>query len=223
VLAGPPNAGKSTLFNRLLGRQRTLVSVEPGTTRDYVEAEWRVGPYGATLVDTAGLCEPGDDASSEDAIAALSREQVEGADVLIWMEGADTAPSTEELQSVGEDVMVLRVEAKRDLGTQRSSWLGVSATTGQGLDSLCARLREYFEGSAESPWIGLARHRDRAAEAAAAIEEATRELKRGAHELVAFELDVAEGRLGEICGRTRIGPVGEEVLDRIFSRFCIGK
>jgi tRNA U34 5-carboxymethylaminomethyl modifying GTPase MnmE/TrmE len=57
----------------------------------------------------------------------------------------------------------------------------------------------------------------------AAITRAARELGRGAHELVAFELDVGEGRLGEVCGRTRMGPIGEEILQRVFSRFCIGK
>jgi tRNA modification GTPase len=180
-----------------------------------------MGPYGATLVDTAGLTGRRD--VIEDATTALSREQVEGADILIWMEGADTVPSAVDPRLAAGDATVLLVEAKRDLGVRRKSWLGVSAMTGAGVDELCGRLQDYFGVGGETPWIGLVRHRDRAEEALAAIKRATQELKRGALELVAFELDVAEGRLGEICGRTRVGPVGEEVLERIFSRFCIGK
>lgn len=221
VLAGPPNAGKSTLFNRLLERVRTVVSEEPGTTRDYVEAEWTVGPFAAVLVDTAGLTERGD--VVDGGMLALSREQVEGADVVIWLEGADAEPERAEPWSARGDETVLLVEAKRDLGARRDGWLGVSAKTGAGLDELRARLRNHFEVGGETAWIGLARHRDRAKEALAAITRAAQELGRGATELAAFELDVAEGRLGEICGRTRLGPIGAEVLDRIFARFCVGK
>jgi tRNA modification GTPase len=223
VIAGPPNAGKSALFNALLGKRRALVSATAGTTRDYVEAELVLGGRELELIDTAGL------RSSEDSIEVagveLGREQIAGADVIIWVEGADQPvhPQLErELASVGS-TPVIEVENKSDLGRRRSGWLGVSAETGAELERLRERIGETLTITGEQ-WIGLARHRDRASEALAALGEARVELERDAGlELVAFSLAVAQRALGEITGRSGLGPIGEEVLDSIFSRFCIGK
>jgi tRNA modification GTPase len=218
VIAGPPNAGKSALFNALLGKRRALVSAEAGTTRDYVEAELAVGGRELSLIDTAGL------RTSEDSIEVagveLGREQIAGADVIVWVEGADQPVHPEpELGSAP----VIHVENKCDLGRRRPGWLGVSATTGAELEHLRERIAETLAIDGEQ-WIGLARHRDRASEALAALGEAKLEL-RGSKglELVAFTLAVAQRALGEITGHSGLGPVGEEVLDAIFSRFCIGK
>ncbi|HLT36525.1 MAG TPA: tRNA modification GTPase [Enhygromyxa sp.] len=220
VIAGPPNAGKSALFNALLGKRRALVSAAAGTTRDYVEAELSIGGRELELIDTAGL------RTSEDSVelagVELGREQIAGADVILWVEGADqdVHPQIErELVSAP----VIRVENKSDLGRRRPSWLGVSAETGAELDRLRERIGEALAVDGEQ-WIGLARHRDRASEARAALAEAHAELDRHAGlELVAFSLAVAQRALGEITGHTGLGPVGEQVLDAIFSRFCIGK
>ena len=92
-----------------------------------------------------------------------------------------------------------------------------------GLDELRGVLEEWFGRGEDEAWIGLARHRDRAVEAGAAIEEALGLLGEDALELAAFGLGVARTRLGEITGRSTMGAVGEEVLAEIFSRFCIGK
>jgi tRNA modification GTPase len=215
VLAGPPNAGKSAILNGLVGAPRVLVSAEPGTTRDYVEAELEVGGQVVILVDTAGLRVTGD--ALEDAGIARSREQIGGADLVVWIEAADSEP----IGAPAGDV--LRVENKRDLGRRRPEWIGAVAVTG-GLDELRAALRSWVEGRVEQPWIGLARHRDRAADCVEALAEADAELEQGRPlELAAFHLGVAERRLAEISGRGGLGPVGEEVLASIFSRFCIGK
>ena len=223
VIAGPPNAGKSALFNALLGRRRALVSAEAGTTRDYVEAELSIGGRELCLVDTAGL------RASEDHIEVagveLGREQIAGADVIVWVEGADQEvhPEVErELASAGS-APVIHVENKIDLGPRRPGWLGVSAETGVALEHLRERLGDALALDGDQ-WIGLARHRDRASEALAALAEARTNLEASAGlELVAFSLAVAQRALGEITGHTGLGPVGEEVLDAIFSRFCIGK
>lgn len=218
VLAGPPNGGKSSLFNALLGEERAIVADVPGTTRDYVEAELRVGPYTAVLVDTAGLREV-DEAVEAEGVAR-SRTQVGRADVLLWVESAVAEPAEEPGDA---PAAVLRIESKRDLGTARPSWLGVSLPDG-GLSEVRAWLRAWFEAGSGQAWIGLARHRQRAEEA---VEQlcAARDLlaQDGPLEVVAMELSAAELRLGEITGRSALGPVGEDVLDRIFSRFCIGK
>jgi tRNA modification GTPase len=215
VLAGPPNAGKSALFNALIGRDRAIVSALPGTTRDYVEAELRLGAHELMLVDTAGL-RAGSDVLEEAGIAR-SREQIEGADLVVWVEAADTemlgAPSGE----------VVCVENKRDLGARRTAWVGTVANA-EGVGAVREALTLWAETRGGSPWIGLARHRDRAEDAEAALAEAEGLLAAGGLlEVVAFQLGIAEQRLTEIRGRGMLGPIGEELLHSIFARFCIGK
>ena len=214
VLAGPPNAGKSALFNALLGRSRAIVSPLPGTTRDYVEAELAIGRSELVLVDTAGLRDGAD--VLEDAGILLSREQMDGADLVVWVEAADAieigAPRGE----------VIAVENKRDLGRRRG-WLGATATA-EGVEELRGAIAGWMGQRVQQPWIGLARHRDRVREAMEALGEASVLLaSAGPLEVVAFQLGVAERRLLEVTGRGLLGPVGEDVLASIFSRFCIGK
>lgn len=219
VLAGPPNAGKSSLFNALLGRRRALVADVPGTTRDYVEAEYAVGPHGAWLIDTAGI--RGDAGAIEAAGIEMSREQVEQADLVLWIQGSDSA----DVERPDFGAPVLEIETKRDLGTRRASAIGVTlGESPAGLEDVEAELARWFAEGRDQAWIGLARHRDRAAETVDALERAATLLgDEGALELIAFELGVAESRLAAITGRTQLGPIGDEVLDRIFSSFCIGK
>nr|WP_263430279.1 GTPase [Nannocystis pusilla] len=217
VIAGPPNAGKSALFNALLGRSRAIVSPTPGTTRDYVEAELELDGLEVVLVDTAGLRQATSDSIEHEGIGR-SREQIAGAELVVWLEPADTA-TADAPPSSG-----LRVESKRDLGRRRPDWLGVSAQTGEGLAALRSEIAGLVRGDETAPWIGLARHRDRASDAAAAMASASSLLATAAPlELVAFELGVAERQLAEITGRDALGPIGEDVLARIFSQFCIGK
>ena len=218
VLAGPPNAGKSALFNALLQQSRAIVSPVPGTTRDYVEAELWIGGREVRLVDTAGLRD-GSDAIEVEGIAR-SREQIEGAEVVLWVEAADSIEETVVL----EGPRVIVVENKIDLGRRRAAWIGVSARSGDGMSALRAVIEETLRGPVEEPWIGLARHRDRAEAAVKALGDARAELEHeGLLEIAAFLLGSAERELGEITGRSALGPVGDEVLTRIFARFCIGK
>jgi len=215
VLAGPPNAGKSSLFNALLGRERAIVSPLPGTTRDYVEAELRIAGWEVVLVDTAGLRVA--ESAVEDVGIARSREQMGGADLLIWIEAADAAAA----EAPGGEV--LKVENKRDLGSWRPAWVGASATE-LGVAKVREAIGRWIADRTLHPWIGLARHRDRVGDCVAALREAS-ELAalNGAPELIAFQLGLAERRLAEVSGQASLGPVGEDVLASIFSRFCIGK
>ena len=219
VLAGPPNAGKSSLFNALLGRRRAIVADIPGTTRDYVEAEYGVGPHGAWLIDTAGLRR--DAGAVEAAGIEMSRDQVQQADLVLWVEASDGEPVTR--PELGP--AVVEVETKRDLGTARPSAIGVTlGDEPRGVEDVEAVLRAWFEQDRDRAWIGLARHRDRAAEALGGLERAGQLIAEdSALELIAFELGVAEARLAAITGRTQLGPVGDDILTRIFSTFCIGK
>ena len=225
VIAGPPNAGKSALFNALLGRRRALVSDTAGTTRDYVEAELVLGGRELELIDTAGLRESSD--RIELAGVELGREQIAGADLLVWVEGADQARA-ERSELIREQLTcpLVLVENKRDLGPKRDApWLRVSAQTEAGLDSLREAIAQHMRSALEGEqWIGLARHRDRAREAVDALAEAEQQVRDDLGlELVALSLAITWRALGEITGRTDLGPVGESVLADIFSNFCIGK
>lgn len=221
VLAGPPNAGKSSLFNALLGTERTIVAAIAGTTRDFVEADVEVGNHCAVLVDTAGLRETSEEI--EAAGIARSEGQVEGADVVLWVEASD-APA---LEPPPTDAMLLRIETKRDVRTTRPEALGVvlvGARAREGIDDIRRALQEWFASDGAAPWIGLRRHRDRAVDAVEALARAEGHLREDSGlELVAFELAIAHTRLAEIRGRSALGPVATEVMDLVFSRFCIGK
>ncbi len=224
ALAGPPNAGKSSLFNALVERERSIVSPRPGTTRDYVEADVAFGARGAVLIDTAGLRSVSDDTIEVEGIAR-TREQLDGADIVLWVEAADAEPRPDAERTI-EGASVIRVESKRDLGCSRPAWLGVSAKTGEGVEELRDRVSRWFtdQDAGDAPWIGLSRHRDRARDSLAALEVGILRIEDGAPlELIAFELGVAERRLAEITGRHALGAFGGDVLERIFSRFCIGK
>ena len=213
VLAGPPNAGKSSLYNALLGHARAVESPERGTTRDAVEHAIALpGGIEAVLVDAPGL----EDAVHEiDALMqARAADALARADVVIDC-GAGLAGATE--------AIIIRVETKSDMrqGTPAfaAETISTSARTGHGLDALrTAIARAVSErtprGAGEST-LGAARTA-LLAEAAAALDEA---LAMDAPELVAAFLRTALDRLGEVAGA--IPP--DDVLGRLFAGFCIGK
>lgn len=217
VLAGPPNAGKSTLFNALVGYARAIVTEFPGTTRDYVEAEIDLDDVTCVLVDTAGVRDVDD--AIERAGIERSREQIVGADLVLWIEASDGDEHGPPV--VGGGASLECIEAKRDLGARRPSWRGVSTADGASIDALRRWLHGRLTEGAHEGWIGLLRHRERAAEALGELGGAAARID--ALELVGFHLGVARDRLAAIRGRTSLGPVGEDVLRRVFERFCIGK
>jgi tRNA modification GTPase len=205
VIAGPPNAGKSSLLNALAGREAAITSEIPGTTRDLVEAPAAIGGVPFVLVDTAGLRE------SDDAIEAIgiarAEASVAAADIVLWLGGAADAPPG-----------AVRIHAKADLGAASGDVdLSTSATTGEGLDALIrllvARSSQLLPVQGE---VALnARHR-------AAIEEAVDALAGACSEdlLIAAEsLRQARGALDRITGKAGV----DDMLDALFGRFCIGK
>jgi len=236
VLAGWPNVGKSSLFNRLLARDRAIVTPVPGTTRDELRSSLHAGGMTFTLSDVAGLDEARDELDGkvrDRAIEAIGR-----ADLVILALDA-TAPSydrTEELLSLVAVPMVVAV-TKCDLAApdRARAWIegrGVrtevvvtSAVTGEGVEELTAALARAVEGGtvdrgAVGPVV-TARHRAALEQAAAALARAARVARRpgGAGELVAVELGETLQALGTIVGRDVRG----DVLDEIFARFCVGK
>jgi tRNA modification GTPase len=223
VIAGPPNAGKSSLLNSLARRDVAIVSEEAGTTRDVIEVHLDLGGVPVILIDTAGLREAIGGVEAEGIRRALVR--AEQADVVLWVIDA-TAPAWEppvELRAK-ECIAVLNKIDLVSAGMQSASerrHIAVSAKTGQGLDTLIGRLAEVAavatEAGAGSPLMTRARHRVELEGARAALQRfVNHDLS---PELKAEELRVAARQLGRITGRIDV----EEVLGAIFAEFCIGK
>ncbi|WP_165232330.1 tRNA modification GTPase [Aquisphaera insulae] len=224
VLVGSPNAGKSRLFNALLGEDHAIVSPVAGTTRDYLAARTECDGLAVELIDTAGV-----EAAWEpiQAQAQEHRGQQAGRAHLVLVcspVGGGDAPAA----GLDRGPRALRVRTKCDLepdnlGAAEDDEIRTSAETGEGLAELRAaiarRLRS-LAGEGDLPASTAARCRGSLARAGESLDAAAEVLRSGlGTELVAIELRAAIDELGKVVGAT----FTEDILDRIFSRFCIGK
>ncbi len=229
VLVGAPNVGKSSLFNALLEDDRALVSSTPGTTRDYLEAWIDIGGIPVRLIDTAGLRDARDGVEAEGVALARKMERdadlcVEVVDLSVTQEAGGGAAVRPEAATRAD--VSIRVGNKKDLAAENpgAPELRVSARTGEGVAELRARIGEELGGGAESLPAGdvapSERHEDALRRACESLSLAAASWNDGGtEELIAGDVRDAATALGEITGKT----VGEEVLARIFSKFCIGK
>lgn len=233
VLAGKPNAGKSSLFNALVGKQAALVSPEPGTTRDYLEAIVAIGDMRIRLIDTAGLRDT--TSEMESASQLLGKEQAIDADLILWCQACDDPAS------LAIPATAIRVWTKADIVSAPGNGRGQESGGAVAAD---ARLltRHGFATSVQTG-AGLAELRDRIAERARQKRhtglapslsrcrhhvDACVAFLRAAHahviekdmpEFLAMELRLALDELGAMVGAVYT----DDLLGRIFSRFCIGK
>jgi tRNA modification GTPase len=216
VIAGRPNAGKSSLFNALLGTERAIVTEIPGTTRDAIEAHAVIEGFPFRLVDTAGLRDSSE--RIEHLGIEVSKKYLAAADVVLFCEEQDEPSRAEFLAQVQAPVVVVRTKA--DL-----SGSGVSVVTGAGLPELRQRLAEVAFGQLLAlgdvePVVTRARHR-------AALERALAELDGfGAARqagvdaaAAATHLRAAVAALDDLIGAV----TPDDVLDRVFAAFCVGK
>ena len=221
VLVGPPNAGKSRLFNALLGLDRAIVSPVAGTTRDYLEASCDCDGLVIDLVDTAGI-EEARGAIGGLAQAARSRQSTI-ADLLIDCRAADSPPIGPRLSP--DDRPRLLAWTKADTSPDRSpaGRIATSAATGEGLAGLKRAIAEVLRsqsGEGDLPAGTAARCGESLAAAGRSLQAAAEALRLGAgDELVAVDLRQALDDLGRVVGAV----VTDDLLDRIFRRFCIGK
>jgi tRNA modification GTPase len=216
VILGRPNAGKSTLFNMLCGMERAIVSPQPGTTRDLIEADLEVAGVRMTLQDTAGLRTGGGDVESEGHRRARAAAAAADVAIVLWPYGDGRgAPQ------VDEGPAVIQVRSKADLAGNRSvedGWLRLSCHSGEGLEALRSELERAALG--EIPDLGgavaIARRHLRALTAAAAeVEGCNPACAETSAEGLRWALRSVDLLIGEIAP--------EEVLDEVFSAFCIGK
>ncbi len=211
VIAGPPNSGKSTLLNRLAGREAAIVSDQAGTTRDLIELPVRIAGRAFILTDSAGLRDATDDAIEAIGIARATAA-MGAADIILWLGAEGAGPSHESLIEVAA-----RADCT-DFVAKGADAVTLSAETGQGVDSLLDRLVALADTLLPPADVMALNRRQRAllTEAAAHLAAAadTRDwLMRGEM------LRLTRGSLDKITGKAAT----EDMLDALFGRFCIGK
>lgn len=231
VIAGRPNAGKSSLFNILCKRQRAIVSPLPGTTRDYL-TEWiELGGYPVELIDTAGLRSEGDEI--ERAGQSLARELLESADLILWIVDSSSPESVSEVTtdilpwlSKAGIVVANKSEIELSRGTLQSLWpsRAISCLTEIGLDDLLelivATLRLPCAPEQEGLVVTSARQAEKLTRAIEFLKESVHSLENQTPpEEIVPSLRQAAQEFDEITGRVYT----EEVLGAIFGKFCIGK
>ncbi len=229
VISGLPNAGKSSLLNALLGRNRAIVSDIPGTTRDSIEESFDVDGIPVRLVDTAGLRTGATDAIEAEGVAR-SEALIRDADLHIRVVDASVPLPPEEARAIAAlpENRTIVVLNKCDLNRQtvkpsNCQTVSLSAKTGENLGELTRRMAELLssdEAAASAPEISE-RHRREIETAKNAVAAARECLAQGGEGLVLAAQRLAEGAeaLGRVTGRVW----SEELLDAIFGKFCVGK
>ncbi|MCK5879266.1 MAG: tRNA uridine-5-carboxymethylaminomethyl(34) synthesis GTPase MnmE [Holophagae bacterium] len=221
VIAGAPNAGKSSLLNAIVGYQRAIVTAVPGTTRDTVEVTADIEGLRCTFVDTAGFRVPGDEV--EAAGISRAKDQVELADVVILVWDSENVPESKRIKKqIGSNSVLITVQSKADLLNKAPvGVLTVSAKTGQGVKELLTKLRALFEDvNLEHVFLFTERQKQAVESASSDITEASSFLTNDR------TVDIAAAHLGTACWHleTVIGLVTtDEILDGVFSNFCLGK
>jgi tRNA modification GTPase len=218
VILGRPNAGKSTLLNRLVGSDRAIVTPIPGTTRDIVRETIEIGGLPVTIADTAGL------RASAEVVESIgvdrARDAARNADIILYLVDASLGLTSEDEVDSYPDALL--VYTKTDLAPAPAAAIGISVTAERGVDDLLARLDALVRDKFAAPEGSLVNERQRmaVAECESALGAALESLDEGHEEqVVLVDLYRASTALGLLTGAiTR-----EDVFGEIFSKFCIGK
>ena len=232
LIVGKPNAGKSSLLNRLLNENRAIVTHIPGTTRDIIEETLNIDGLSVRLLDTAGIRHTDDIVEQEGITRAL--EKIPQADLVLAVFDS-SREFTKEDQMILDALIgskVITILNKTDLNQQFifpdqtccSELIRISAVSGDGLELLKKTVREQFLHSTtldsrEAVSLSRSRHRDALVSAAQSLQQFTYNLRDRNLEILALDLRGALNAVGSVTGQTAT----DEVLDRIFSSFCIGK
>jgi tRNA modification GTPase len=234
VLAGAPNAGKSSLFNALLGRERAIVSPHPGTTRDTIEASIDLSGIPLTLVDTAGLR----DAPEEiEAVGiARTRAELDGADLILFLVDPADDPKVswgEYATVAGRPHFLIYTKADRTLTAPRDPGQAIPAVAELHLstrspesvqaleDAIIAYLKVKPSEGGDGTILAAERHAEGIRAALVSLQQAFHALAQGASlEFIVVDLAECLSRIDAITGE---GELDEAILDVIFSTFCLGK
>jgi tRNA modification GTPase len=227
AIAGPPNAGKSTLFNRLARREAAIVSPFPGTTRDVLELHLDLGGYPVTMLDTAGIRDTGDPVEREGVRRASV--QASGADLVLWVIDATGQDKRSTQVPAAAWVVVNKMDLAdlKEKGRIESTFINknvihfISSATGAGVTELVGAISGFAESffTREAALVTRERQRAHLRETLVALQGAQQAAQEGREEIMAEHLRLAARALGRLLGRVDV----EDVLDVIFRDFCIGK
>jgi len=230
VVVGRPNVGKSTLFNLLAGQDRAIVHAHPGTTRDILRESMEIAGFPVILHDTAGLRTSSPDSIETEGIRRTTRlvDQAEHL-ILVFDQSSPMDPSDRGVLEAGRGKRCVAILNKSDLG-RHPDWEGefewpalrVSLRTGENSEKIRPLLEGAFrtDGIDEGPLLATLRQKDAVQRSARSLVRAISALSTGeTEEVVAEELRGSASALGELAGEIR----AKDVIDRIFSEFCIGK
>lgn len=230
VIVGKPNVGKSSLLNAILLSERAIVTDTPGTTRDVIEESVSLGNVSLNIFDTAGIRE------TEDKIENLgiekSKEYLKNAELVLFLVDAERGKSAEdeEIAELLEGKKVILVinktdaEDKKEISFDRNfESVEISAKTGEGISELLKKIEDMFDlgeiAKSDTPIITKTAHKQALCRAKEFIDSAKSALGVMPDDFISIDLRSAAESLGEITGIA----VSEEVVDRIFSKFCLGK
>ncbi len=222
LLAGPPNSGKSTLLNALAKRDAAIVSDRPGTTRDLIEVKLDLKGLPVLMIDSAGIRDAADEIENEGIRRTI--EQAQRADMVLWLQPGqgDRMPPTRDILDAGRPVIEVITQIDKG-GTINKGALSISAKTGQGMDLLVSNLFEQLSQSGDqgraSALLTRERHRIAVEEALEFIDRAMISVHGTGVELIAEDIRLAARAIGKITGNVSV----DDILDRLFSSFCIGK
>lgn len=231
TICGPPNVGKSSLMNRLLEKERSIVTAIPGTTRDLIEESLNINGIPYLLSDTAGMHKT-DDLVEKIGIERANK-QIACSDLILFMKSAESKISETELRGiVPKDKKLILVINKIDLAhgdlkdldpaLDDIAWVKISALKNVGIDKLRKMITELSMGNLDdtSSVVPNLRHRKALENCVKSLETAEKGFKNNQNEeTLAMDIRDAANFLGEITGDT----AGIDILDTIFSNFCIGK
>lgn len=222
LIVGKPNVGKSSLLNKLVNRERAIVTDIPGTTRDTIEESFELGGIKAKIVDTAGIHDTTD--MVEKLGVEKAKKLVDSADIVLFVTDG-SKPLTKEDQDIFDLIKTkeyIAISNKADLGGGTQKAIKISSVTGEGIEELKSEILKKFASPTLTEGgviITNQRHKQALANALASINNAIAEIQNQTLDLISIDLKLAYSYLGEITGNT----TGEDIIDAIFSKFCLGK
>ena len=225
LIVGKPNVGKSSLLNSLLSRERAIVTDIPGTTRDTIEDTFSINGIKVKIIDTAGIHSTSD--MVERFGVTRAKELIKSADIILFVTDSSNTLTEEdkEILDLISDKNYIHVANKCDISStisKQPKTIYISAKTGDGIEKLKQEIYKRFESPSLTEGgiiITNARHKQCLEEALKNINNALDDLDNQTLDLISIDLKLAYSALGEITGNT----TGEDIIDAIFSKFCLGK